>query len=724
MRKSELEKLRTLNATPAMIKALQEPGTKRYYGGKINEEKYHLAARCQQLGGYLKVSICTKKDISKKVYTPKWDIFINYEGDEYITRERQQDGSYKWRKAYGYNLEDYTWYNKDWDEYVYMNPDSSSQIQKILGTIKKGFWGMCEWQEGCKKRNEEKKIKKLTDQWDKDMQPIKDPPKGFENWWHHNAFDGSNYIYYASSKSTEGYCTSCIGRVKLPEKPTHNTESRCPVCKKKVTYISRAKKTQCIWTRAHDASCIQRYKDGLVQRDFEVRRYDDKDALSINKSTYTIHEYRRTIVTAKGWGTYIYMDYRRRGMRWAADPEAWVGKHYETMYQKNFGQIFRKYKTAYPIAVKQGYKAAGLRYFLSQEHRYPAIEMVYKAGLYRLGNEMVNDGWLKLNGVLDNKASGGLAKILKIDNARMKRLKNMNGNIEMLRWLQKEKQMNTILRDCDIRTLTEADISPEVLERSEIGKYLTIEKICNYLNKQAELRSSIKGHALKTAIWRDWEDYVNMMIRQKMDCSKEILLKPKDLTIAHNELVARISMMDQKKEISAKKKRFASAQKLLESGELRKYEYDNGTYCIVAPRSIDDIYREGITLKHCIHTCDIYFQRINIRETYLLFLRHSAKPDTPWYTVEIEPGGNIRQKKSVLNEAYKDLNDAMPFLQEWQHWVKKNLSEEDKKLAEMSDKARREGYKKLREEKKIIWHGSLQGTLLADALESDFMEVI
>lgn len=54
----------------------------------------------------------------------------------------------------------------------------------------------------------------------------------------------------------------------------------------------------------------------------------------------------------------------------------------------------------------------------------------------------------------------------------------------------------------------------------------------------------------------------------------------------------------------------------------------------------------------------------------------------------------------------------------------KNLSEEDKKLAAKSDKARREGYKKLREEKKIILHGSLQGALLADALESDFMEVI
>ena len=96
----------------------------------------------------------------------------------------------------------------------------------------------------------------------------------------------------------------------------------------------------------------------------------------------------------------------------------------------------------------------------------------------------------------------------------------------------------------------------------------------------------------------------------------------------------------------------------------------------------------------------------------------------PWYTLEIEPGGNIRQKKSVLNEAYKDLDDALPFLRKWQQWVEKNLSAEDKKLAEKSDKARKDGYKQLREEKKLIWHGRLQGTLLVDALENDFMEAM
>lgn len=72
------------------------------------------------------------------------------------------------------------------------------------------------------------------------------------------------------------------------------------------------------------------------------------------------------------------------------------------------------------------------------------------------------------------------------------------------------------------------------------------------------------------------------------------------------------------------------------------------------------------------------FSADGYQETYLLFLRRTDKPDVPWYTLEIEPGGNIRQKKSVLNEAYKDLDDALPFLRKWQQWVKKNLSAEDK----------------------------------------------
>ena len=44
-------------------------------------------------------------------------------------------------------------------------------------------------------------------------------------------------------------------------------------------------------------------------------------------------------------------------------------------------------------------------------------------------------------------------------------------------------------------------------------------------------------------------------------------------------------------------------------------------------------------------------------------------------------------------------------------------------LADKSNKARKKNYGQLRKEKKLIWHGRLQGTMLVDALEKDFMEV-
>lgn len=721
MKKRELEKLRTLNATPAMIAALDEPGKEKgWYDGKTNRYRYHLAARCQQLGGLLKVSVCTRDDIRKGVYTPRWDIYINPKGDEYTTRERQGDGSHKWRSAYIDNLE--TLWKRDFDRYMYINPEGSRTVQRILGTEKRGYQGIVEWQRGCKKRREDAKAKLLTDEWDKAMEPVGDPPKGFEEWWHHNAFDGDTHIFYASADATEGFCTSCQGMVRMPGRPRHNAAARCPACGKQATLISRAKKTTDMWTCGRDVSCLQRYgkRKGLVHRYFYVRRCDRKDPRGVNRSVFTVRETQRTLILEDGFRVFRYGDYQRRGDRWHEKMDAQIGMFGERLYGRNLKRLLRDSHTSYLTAVGHGYRDGGILHFLTTEKRHPVIEMAYKAGLYGLAGEMVDKSWAV--GQLTFPGKKGLARILGIDGARMGRLRQMDGGLNALAWLQEEKRRDTMFRDSDIMTLAEAELQPETLERAKVPRHLSIEKICNYLNRQAAIRPG--GGRTIQGIWRDWNDYVGMMEKMKMDTGNELLLKPKDLTLAHNELVARISMKDIRKEITEKERKYRAAQELMESGRLRKYEYSDGKYCIVAPTGIGDIYGEGLTLRHCIHTCEIYFQRMDIRETFLLFLRRKESPDRPWYTLEVEPGGNIRQKKSVLNEVYKDLDDALPFLRGWQQWVKRNLSEEDRKLAEKSDQARRDGYRKLREERKIVWHGSLQGTLLADALEDDFMEAL
>ena len=131
MNKKELENLRTLNATKSMIEALRMPGRKNDWNGKQHKYRYWLAARCQQLDGILKVSICTREDLDKNILVPKWDIFINYEGETYNTRERQDDGTYKWRTAMIMNLEEWYTGRREYDFYMYFNNDAD--LYRVIG---------------------------------------------------------------------------------------------------------------------------------------------------------------------------------------------------------------------------------------------------------------------------------------------------------------------------------------------------------------------------------------------------------------------------------------------------------------------------------------------------------------------------------------------------------------------------------------------------------------
>ena len=109
----------------------------------------------------------------------------------------------------------------------------------------------------------------------------------------------------------------------------------------------------------------------------------------------------------------------------------------------------------------------------------------------------------------------------------------------------------------------------------------------------------------------------------------------------------------------------------------------------------------------------------------LVFLRQTESPDAPWYTLEIEPGGTIRQKRTVGNtQKDEDVKAFTPFLREWQKHILKRMNAKDKALAKASKEARTAEYGLLRKEKKLVRNGLLQGQLLVDVLEKDLMEAI
>lgn len=97
-------------------------------------------------------------------------------------------------------------------------------------------------------------------------------------------------------------------------------------------------------------------------------------------------------------------------------------------------------------------------------------------------------------------------------------------------------------------------------------------------------------------------------------------------------------------------------------------------------------------------------------------------PMQPYFTLEVEPNGTVRQKSTYYNRQEKNMDEINQFLKRWQRVIQKRLSKQDKLWTEESQRKREEEYLQLRKEKKIIFAGNYNGRLLADILEENLLE--
>lgn len=131
---------------------------------------------------------------------------------------------------------------------------------------------------------------------------------------------------------------------------------------------------------------------------------------------------------------------------------------------------------------------------------------------------------------------------------------------------------------------------------------------------------------------------------------------------------------------------------------------------------------EGRALHHCAGSSDRYWDRIERRESFVVFLRKTADPFHAYYTLEVEPDGTVRQKRTEYDRQKKDIEQATEFLQKWQRVITARLTENDKALAAESRILREKEFIQLKKDRVIIHTGHLAGRLLADVLMADLME--
>lgn len=713
MIKAELRKLRTLNATKAMVeKAKADKGATGPYGYHY-KYTYGTYLRAQHLGGYLKVAVYPAGWLQEGIITAKYEIFLNPSGEEYITRVLDKTGKeVKWVTARIDNLtpDGSRWY---WDskQRAWMDDHQAAYIKRTLKTNNSGYAAIYEFQKKISDEKIKEKRRRETAPWDKDMSLVSPEPKAFERWWQHEGIT-EHYIFYHYDRKgiTEGYCSYCEKNVNLKEKPRHGKEGICPVCKKNITYKSDGK-IKTLSTHDEYVQLIQRIPEGIVIRNYRVSRIHGaygNEKPYINNPKYYKHEWTRILIRGTQIARYEYGMYKNSEYRWI--PSYYASGERGKIYPYNIPSLAKDelQHSSLPLLIKQKRKVNAFDW-LNQEKRNPVIEMATKIGAYSLACDFVNNSYNKR---YINENTTELTKMLKLDKSRLKRLVTADGGIKLLMWLQYEKKQNTIYDNKMLVEFAKASMKPDSF--CFINDRMSLVKIYNYILRQQELSNESIYQIVQT-----WADYLQMAERAKLRCDLEQIYKPKNLKAAHSEVIDMLAQEGYKKRAKEIAKKYKHIEAFCKS--LTKYEWKDDKYLIKAPKGIADIVREGERLRLCITWSDRYYERMEDKETFLLFLRRKSQPDNPWYLLEVEPGGAIRQKRTTGDDQKEDLKPALPFLKKWQKEIQKRLSAEDMKLAKQSDKKRREGYAKVREEKKRVWNGKLSGQLLADVLEADFM---
>lgn len=308
------------------------------------------------------------------------------------------------------------------------------------------------------------------------------------------------------------------------------------------------------------------------------------------------------------------------------------------------------------------------------------------------------------------------------DRQKINRLRQENGGINMLEWLQwADKEKKKIGSDV-LAWFEKNKISKDDYQKGRVSKVLTPEQLMHYIERQRA--ESYNGKRTASSVFNTYEDYLSMAGKLGKDLSDQMVYRPRELKRRHDELVeehrkyleARRLLEDQEKareEAERMAERYPGSESVL--AEIRpKYEYEGEQFRITVPADFYEITREGMALHHCVGTTERYFDRILQHETYICFLRRTAEPEKPFYTIEVEPGGTIRQHRGMY-DMEPEIEEVKPFLREWQKEIRMRMKAQDHEHARISAVKREENLEELRQK---------GNTRVLEALMEDLMEVV
>ena len=215
-----------------------------------------------------------------------------------------------------------------------------------------------------------------------------------------------------------------------------------------------------------------------------------------------------------------------------------------------------------------------------------------------------------------------------LDGNRTNRLKQMDGGLTALKWLQYEQKTGSKITQNTLEYLQEQNITPYDC-KSFIDELGSVNRAANYLRKQtSKARTTIEI----------WGDYLNMARNEGLDTTDDIVRFPKDLKARHDALV---NIINERRDKKRRKEEAAKYRKL--NKEIAKklpsakiYFWENEKYIFVPAGRCEELIEEGRTLHHCVGASDRYMKKMANGESWIVFLRKKEDIKKPYYTLEVD----------------------------------------------------------------------------------------
>lgn len=714
MKKRALMALPKLTATDEMkqIATSDLPRKEKTDYGYVREVcEYYTYLRCIKQDGILKVAFFFPEHLRLDGSNPAYEVYLDKEKRQFITYNSLIQ---KWSES---KLDRLDWKRQYWYTKAYwISDEDETSIQAYLNINKKAVEAIRQFQRDVRDEQLEQRHRQETDPWDKDMEQVPELPKDWSRWVDKVAIR-QNYIYYHYKKggAKTGYCTYCEKEVPIKVHPHHNQQGRCICCRHPVVFkaYGRAGYMQ---TEKHFAYLIQRCKDGFVVREFQADRTYGKESLP-NSKLYC-QEIRRTIYDRERKPrTYYWGLYKQRNMRWISGSPcsySWSGSHDGRVYGKTLPTLEQQeLRCTGLVNWIRKQKSVDPEKYLAVLERIPQMEQISKVNLPKLTKECFSSCGT-VSELIKNHSAGSLIKALGLDSRRFQRLRLHNGGCDLLRWLQYEKGIGREIPDNVLLWMCQQDIEPGDVQF--IADRMSMVQVYNYVRRQMPSFRRNSHEVLRT-----WEDYLSMAKKLHMNVYDEIVYRTRKLRRRHDDLVLKCQEKDIELQAEEMEEKFPHVNAICQEIKA-KYEYADADYMVVVPDGILDIITEGRALHHCAGSGDRYWDRIERRESFVVFLRKTADPFHAYYTLEVEPDGTVRQKRTEYDRQKKDIEQATEFLQKWQRVITARLTESDKALAAESRILREKEFIQLKKDRVIIHTGHLAGRLLADVLMADLME--